>query len=101
MTTITVTSSFTIKPSRSPYIYKFMVFNNKSQFFMKCNNNPLCNSSENCNKNCTSKIPVVKKEEDVFDKFERVSREGNKIMQEEYLKEIQKHLKNIRNKKDN
>lgn len=84
MLTITVTNSFSMKITPEKYVHKFMIFNKKSSFVMKHDNNKPC------------KNHVVKKHQDIFDKFERVSRQGNRIMQEEYLKEIRNYLKKNR-----
>ena len=53
-------------------------------------------------KTCKCKNHVVKKDEDIFDKFERVSRQWNMVMLEEYLKEIRNYINlfyiyNVRN----
>lgn len=69
--TISLTNSFSMKKIPEKYVHKFMIFNKKPR-----------------------KNHVVKKYEDIFDKFERVSIQGNTIMQEEYLKEIKNYLKN-------
>ena len=100
ISSITITNSFSMKTPPPSYICKFMIFNKKSSFVMKQDDNSLSNKCSTSNKKCNCKTPLVKKKEDVFDKFERVSREGNKIMQKEYLKEIQKHLKDIQKKND-
>jgi len=68
------------------YVHKFMIFNNKKTINHEC--------GDECNN-------VGKKKEDIFDKFERVSREGNRVMQEEYLKGIREYLKDLKkNRKD-
>ena len=68
--TISLTNSFSIKKTPEKYVHKFMIFNKKPR-----------------------KKHVVEKHEDIFDKFEKVSRQGNRIMQEEYLKKIRDYLK--------
>ena len=95
MVTITLTNSFSIKKTPE-YVHKFMIFNKKPSFVMKqeikpCNE--LCKMSSLSKKTCKCKNYVVKKDEDIFDKFERVSRQGNRVMQEEYLKEIINYIK--------
>jgi hypothetical protein len=100
MVTITLTNSFSIKKTPE-YVHKFMIFNKKPSFIMKQETkkcNELCKMSPLFSKKtCKCKNYVVKKDEDIFDKFERVSRQGNRVMQEEYLKEI---INNVKKNKD-
>jgi len=101
---ITITNSFSMKkiispPYPYPYVFKFMIFNKNRINVMK-HYNISCNSFLTSNKTCNCNNRFVKKKEDIFDKFEKASRQGNIIMQEEYLKEIQKQNKK-QIKKDN
>jgi hypothetical protein len=99
MVTITLTTSFSMKKTPE-YVHKFMIFNKKPSFVMKQQDEPcnefLCKTCSPFTKTCKCKNHVVKKDEDIFEKFERVSRQGNRVMQEEYLKEIRNYLKKNR-----
>ena len=95
ISSITITNSFSMKKIISPpypYVFKFMIFNTNKKNVIK-HDNISCKSFLTSNKTCNCNNRIVKKEEDIFDRFEKASRQGNIIMQEEYLKEIQKQNK--------
>ena len=84
------------------YVHKFMIFNNKKTINHECGDECNHECGDECNHECSDECNNVgKKKEDIFDKFERVSREGNRVMQEEYLKGIREYLKDLKkNRKD-